>query len=268
METSTIIYIILALIGSYLLGSLQPSYLLGKALKHVDIRDYGSGNSGATNAIRVFGFKFGMVCLLIDAAKGALAVLLVKFLLGSLLPTAGASTLLQLVCGLCVILGHNYPFYMHFRGGKGVAASIGILLSVDWRLVLIAGIPALIVMALSRTMSVASLSFETLSFVGLAILNLHESCYAGILVAALLYPAMSFWRHRSNLVRLAHGEESKLWGEGSKNSGQVPKDTYKDAMEKLDKAHGVDLDARPLQDKVHELKEKAAGKIEQKRDGE
>ena len=151
MSTTLILYIVLALLGSYLIGCLQPSYLLGKAIKHVDIRDYGSGNSGATNAIRVFGFKFGMVCLLIDAAKGALAVLLVKLFLGpDVVGSEGAAILLQLCCGLCVILGHNYPFYMHFRGGKGVAASIGILLMVDWRLILIAGIPALLVMVLSR----------------------------------------------------------------------------------------------------------------------
>lgn len=239
---STTIYIILALLGSYLIGCLQPSYLLGKAFKHVDIRDYGSGNSGATNAIRVFGFKFGMVCLLIDAAKGALAILLVKLFLGpDLLGSQGAATFLQLCCGFAVILGHNYPFYMHFRGGKGVAASIGILLMIDWRLLLIAGIPALLVMVLSRMMSVASLTFETLSFIGLTILNFHQPYFYGIALAALLYPAMSFWRHRSNLVRIAHGEESRLWGKGSKNTGKVPKDQYEEAMEKLDEQAGVHL---------------------------
>lgn len=239
---STTIYILLALLGSYLIGCLQPSYLLGKAFKHVDIRDYGSGNSGATNAIRVFGIKFGMVCLLIDAAKGALAILLVKLFLGpDLLGSQGAATLLQLCCGFAVILGHNYPFYMHFRGGKGVAASIGILLMIDWRLFLIAGIPALLVMVLTRMMSVASLTFETLSFIGLAVLNFHQPFFYGIVLAAFCYPAMSFWRHRSNLVRIAHGEESKLWGKGSKNTGKVPKDRYEEAMEKLDKQAGINL---------------------------
>ena len=228
MSTTKILYIILALVGSYVIGCLQPSYLLGKAIKHVDIRDYGSGNSGATNAIRVFGFKFGMVCLLIDALKGLVAVLLVKLFLGpDVVGSEGAAILLQLCCGLCVILGHNYPFYMHFRGGKGVAASIGILLMVDWRLFLIAGIPALLVMVLSRMMSVASLTFETLCFVGLAILCFHMDYKAGF--------------HRSNLVRIAHGEESKLWGKGSKNTGEIPKNQYEEAMEKLDEQAGVDL---------------------------
>ncbi|MBO4383499.1 MAG: glycerol-3-phosphate 1-O-acyltransferase PlsY [Clostridia bacterium] len=242
MSTTVLLSITAALLLSYLIGSLQPSFLLGKAIKHVDIRDYGSGNSGATNAIRVFGFKFGMVCLLIDAAKGALVILAVKLLLGpEVLGSVGAAVLLQLVCGLCVILGHNHPFYMHFRGGKGVAASIGILLMIDWRLVLIAGIPALLLLVLTRIMSVASLTFETLCFAGLAVLCFHMEFYYGILLAAFCYPLISFWRHRANLVRLAHGEESRLWGKGSRNSGPVPKDDYEEAMEKLDEQSGVDL---------------------------
>lgn len=236
MSTTVILFLILALLGSYLIGSLQPSYLLGKAIKHVDIRDYGSGNSGATNAIRVFGLPFGMTCLLIDALKGLVAILLVKLFLGpDVLGSEGAAILFQLCCGLCVILGHNYPFYMHFRGGKGVAASIGILLMIDWRLFLIAGIPALLILLIGRIMSVASLSFETLCFVGLAILCFHMDFYYLILLAAFCYPAMSFWRHRTNLVRLAHGEESRLWGKGSKHSEKVPKDHYDEAMENLDK---------------------------------
>ena len=243
MSTTVLLSITVALLLSYLLGSLQPSYLLGKAIKHVDIRDYGSGNSGATNAIRVFGIKFGMVCLLIDAAKGALVILAVKLLLGpEVLGSVGAAVLLQLVCGLCVIVGHNHPFYMHFRGGKGVAASIGILLMIDWRLVLIAGVPALLLLVLTRIMSVASLTFEALCFVGLAILCFHMEFYYGILLAAFCYPLISFWRHRSNLVRLAHGEESRLWGKGSKKtSGEIPTDQYEAVMETLDKEHGVDL---------------------------
>lgn len=243
MTTTLVLSILAALLLSYLVGSLQPSYLLGKAIKHVDIRDYGSGNSGATNAIRVFGVKFGMVCLLIDAAKGALVILAVKLLLGpDVLGSEGAAILLQLCCGLCVILGHNYPFYMHFRGGKGVAASIGILLMIDWRLFFLAGIPALLILVIGRIMSVASLSFETLCFVGIAILCFHEPYYYGILLAAFCYPLMSFWRHRSNLVRLAHGEESRLWGKGSKKtSGAIPKDEYQNVMEKLDEQSGVHL---------------------------
>ena len=96
-------------------------------------------------------------------------------------------------------------------------------------------------MVLSRMMSVASLTFETLCFVGLAVLCFHMDFYYGILLAAFLYPAMSFWRHRSNLVRIAHGEESKLWGKGSKNTGEIPKDQYEEAIEKLDEQAGVDL---------------------------
>ena len=209
--------IIAALIGSYLLGSFQPSYLFGKAIKHVDIRNYGSGNSGATNAIRVFGFKFGMVCLLIDAGKGALAVGLVKiFLSPAVVGSESLCVLLQLISGIFVILGHNYPFYMHFRGGKGIAASLGIMLVINWKIFLIAAVPALLVLFIFRIMSVASLTFEFVVFVLFIIFYFSTPSFYWIVLAAAFYPFSSFYRHRNNLSRLVAGEEPKLWGKGSK----------------------------------------------------
>ena len=216
--------IMAAFVGSYLVGSIQPSYLFGKAVKHVDIRDYGSGNSGATNAIRVFGFKFGMLCLLIDAGKRALVVGLVKLLLGP--ERLGGSTslavLIQLICGIFVILGHNYPFYMHFRGGKGIAASLGIILVINWKIFLFAGIPALLVLLIFRIMSVASLTFELVVFILFTIVYYDTHDYYWITLAAAAYPFIAFFRHRNNLSRLVAGEEPRLWGKGS-NRGKTPK---------------------------------------------
>lgn len=213
--------IIAALLCSYLLGSFQPSYLLGKAIKHVDIRDYGSGNSGATNAIRVFGAKFGFTCLAIDAGKGALAIGLVKIFLGPSVLGPSLSTLLQLICGICVILGHNYPFYMNFRGGKGIAASLGIILVINWKVFLVAGIPSIAILLIFRIMSVASLSFEFLSFVMFAIFYFPYPNYIWITLAAAVYPVLAFYRHRNNLSRLVAGKEPRLWGKGS-NRGKTP----------------------------------------------
>ena len=161
-----IILPLLSLVLSYLIGSFQSSYIFGKLLKKVDIRDYGSGNPGATNAIRVFGFKFGMACLIIDALKGVLAVYIVKTLFGADFIT------LQLAAGIAAILGHNYPFYMGFKGGKGVAASLGIILFIDWRVFVFAGFPAILILLITRIMSVASLSFE---FLVLVFLILHTN---------------------------------------------------------------------------------------------
>lgn len=203
--------VLISIAAAYLLGSFQTSYLFGKLIKKVDIRNYGSGNPGATNAIRVFGAKFGMSVLIIDALKGALAIAVPKFLFGS------TDVAAELLVGIFAIIGHNYPFYMGFKGGKGVAASIGIILMIDWRAFLIAGIPALIVLVVTRTMSVASLSFEFLSFVSFFALYFADKNLFWIVVTAALYPLMSFYRHRKNIINLLEGNEKKLWGKGSED---------------------------------------------------
>lgn len=196
---------------AYLLGSFQTSYIIGKLVKKVDIRDYGSGNPGATNAIRVFGTKFGMLVLIIDALKGALSIVVPKFLFG------GTDIAAELLVGIFTIVGHNYPFYMKFKGGKGVAASIGIILMVDWRAFVFAGIPALIILLITRIMSVASLSFEFLSFIAFFVLYFTDKNLFWIVITAALYPLMSFYRHRKNIINLIEGNEKKLWGKGSEN---------------------------------------------------
>lgn len=203
--------VLISIAAAYLLGSFQTSYLFGKLIKKVDIRNYGSGNPGATNAIRVFGAKFGMAVLIIDALKGALAITVPKFLFGS------TDVAVELLVGIFAIIGHNYPFYMGFKGGKGVAASIGIILMIDWRAFLIAGIPALIVLVVTRTMSVASLSFEFLSFVSFFALYFADKNLFWIVVTAALYPLMSFYRHRKNIINLLEGNEKKLWGKDSED---------------------------------------------------
>ncbi len=196
---------------AYLLGSFQTSYIIGKLVKRVDIRDYGSGNPGATNAIRVFGTRFGMLVLIIDALKGALSIIVPRLLFG------GTDIAIELLVGIFTIIGHNYPFYMKFKGGKGVAASIGIILMVDWRAFLFAGIPALIILLITRIMSVASLSFEFLSFIAFFVLYFTDKNLFWIVITAALYPLISFYRHRKNIINLLEGNEKKLWGKGSEN---------------------------------------------------
>ncbi len=205
-----ILKVFLALALSYLIGSFQPSYIFGKLIKKVDIRDYGSGNPGATNAIRVFGVKFGMMCLLIDALKGAIAVLIVKYAFGP------DDIALQLIAGIAAIFGHNYPFYMGFKGGKGVAATLGIILMIDWRVFVCAGTPAILTLLITRIMSISSLLFQLLTLVFFIFFNITNNHLISIAVTAALYPLISFWRHRQNISRLIAGEEPKLWGKGSK----------------------------------------------------
>src|SRR5690554_3962043 len=121
-------FIIVALIG-YLSGNIQSAYLLGRLVKKVDIRTLGQGNAGASNAVESLGWKFGVVMALIDILKGALAVLLMKSLFSAGFNKEGATLLY--IAGYAAILGHIYPFFMKFKGGKGTATLIGMLLGLN-----------------------------------------------------------------------------------------------------------------------------------------
>lgn len=217
MEDNAVNYLWGILIG-YAFGCIQTSYVTGLILKKVDIRNYGSGNAGATNAYRVFGPWFGTFCLVIDILKGVGAVLISKFCLED-------TTLLLLVTGLGVIFGHNYPFYMKFKGGKGIAASLGIFLAIDYRAFFLAGIPALILLATTRYMSVASLTYSALLIVFMAVFHYNDPNGIYIILLTAVFTALAFWRHRENLKRLKNGTENKL---GKKKKKEEPESNDSD----------------------------------------
>ena len=201
------------LIG-YVFGLLQTGYLSGK-LHHIDIRKQGSGNAGTTNALRTMGWKAGVVTLLGDAFKCVFAVLLVRLIYGEsheeMLP------LLSMYAGMGAVLGHNYPFYMKFKGGKGIATTAGLLLSTTnvW-MVLICLAVFLGIVAGTRYVSVGSLAVVILylgeviylgqtGFYGTSQDNLYEM-YG---IAAFLMVS-AFFKHRANIKRLMSGTENKL----------------------------------------------------------
>lgn len=202
----------------YLCGCLQFAYILGKLIKGVDIRQYGSGNAGTTNAIRVLGTKIGIATLVLDILKAVLALVLIALLWGY------DQKYLLLWGGVGVVLGHNYPFYMQFRGGKGVAATIGIFLAADIRLLLIAGIPALILLAVTKYMSLASLTYMLLLVITAAVFYIKEPQGIEVLILVACLAVSGFWRHRANIQRLVHGQEVKM--------GQKVKIDQKDKEEK------------------------------------
>lgn len=126
---------VICLVGGYGVGLIQTAYIYGR-LKGVDIRKYGSGNAGTTNALRVLGKKAGLIVFLGDFLKGIVACSLTHVILGQL--GIGNAYMFVLYTGLGVVLGHNFPFYMQFKGGKGIAASGGMIVGLwDWRLVVI-----------------------------------------------------------------------------------------------------------------------------------
>lgn len=198
----------------YVFGLFQTSYIYGKS-KGIDIREHGSGNAGSTNALRTLGAKAGAITLAGDCFKCVFAVLAVTVLFGKsqeqILP------LLKLYAGAGCILGHNFPFYLNFKGGKGIASSVGMLLAFDIRIFAVAAVIFFAVYFLTHFVSLCSLA-AYLSFFICVIIWGQNGSYgmdAGALmelyVLAGLLMVLAYWRHRKNIVRLVNGNENKTY---------------------------------------------------------
>jgi len=165
----------------------------------MDIRDHGSGNAGASNITSTMGVKFGVVVGLIDILKGVFAVLIVSWIY----PTEPS---LAFLSGLMAITGHMFPFFMGFRGGKGVATLIGMMMGVDWKLGILFALLVVIPALVSDIITVGSLT----SFVALPIISLLNGYPLLILVFSIGLTGISFYLHRSNIQRILAGEELKI----------------------------------------------------------
>lgn len=209
---------IICLAVGYLFGLLQTGYIYGR-LHGIDIRKYGSGNSGATNTLRVLGKKAGLVVFLGDAFKALIPCLALRLYCLGQPQLSGQAYLLALYLGFGVILGHNFPFYMNFKGGKGIAAMAGLLASLDWRLMLICAVIFLGAVCTTRYVSLGSILVAVAFFAvnvwfswrgdyGLA----PQARITEFWVLALAVSVMAIWRHRANIKRLLTGNENKLWG--------------------------------------------------------
>ena len=197
--------LLVALIGSYLIGSFPTAYLLVKWLKRIDVRTVGSGNVGATNVSRIAGFKAGLVVFLIDAGKGLIAVCVIApWLMRPLFPTA------QLACGLLAVIGHNFPLFLQFKGGKGVATTIGVLVGAMPLVALSYLLVWAICFLLWRYVSIASLGAALT--IPLAKLLLHHESPRALLGVSLAL--LIIIRHRANLERLVQGSEPRM-GKGT-----------------------------------------------------
>ena len=197
---------------AYLLGTVLGSLILGR-LRGVDIRNMGSGNAGATNALRTQGKGFGLAVLLVDIAKGVVAVLWVPAMLVPGVGTDGdvSREWLTLACGFAVIVGHVYPVWFGFRGGKGVATVVGVIGALQPALLLPLLLCWLLVVVLTGYVGLASM----LAGVGLTIcVYLFEAGDTPRLAFCVLLCALVIYTHRGNIVRMAAGTESRarrLW---------------------------------------------------------
>lgn len=193
------------IIGGYLCGSISTGYLVGR-LHHFDIRNYGSGNAGATNATRTIGKKAGFLVLLCDLLKVMIPSLLVHFVF-----FAGEdyATLLCEITGLAGVLGHNYPVWLKFKGGKGISSTGGAMLATDWRYALFIPVFILIV-AVTKYVSLGSMFVIFLYPVLLAVARYGDPYYIPMIAVACLFTASGVFTHRKNIVRLLNGTERKF----------------------------------------------------------
>ncbi|SFN31329.1 glycerol-3-phosphate acyltransferase [Proteiniclasticum ruminis] len=195
--------IISAVIG-YLLGNIQAAYILGKLIKKVDIRTMGQGNAGASNAVESLGWKFGVLVGIIDVLKGVVSILLIKLLFDVKLNPDGA--FLLYLAGYTAILGHIYPFYMNFKGGKGTATLVGILLGLNPLYGLI-GILFIVSTTLLTDYIVLGTAALTTYVVALTCL---KDFGTGALVLSILGALLSMFLHRKNYRRIKLGTETRL----------------------------------------------------------
>lgn len=208
-----IVYIIMAIIA-YLIGSINFSVIISKKVAGFDVREKGSGNAGTTNMLRAVGKKAAAVTLICDVLKGVVAIG-IAIILGNIVKDINRELLIQ-VAGIAVVLGHTFPVFFGFKGGKGVATSLGILLLSNWQIGLICLVFGIVLIILTRMVSLGSCAAAVLFPVLTLFINDHYTVltegksgstyfiYSVILAIIVLY------NHRSNIKRILSGTENKI----------------------------------------------------------
>ncbi len=211
MSVLNIAIALLGLLTAYLLGSIPTGFVMGKALRGIDIREHGSGNTGATNVFRVIGKGAGITALLIDLLKGVCAVLLMRLLANLFLDAAiseRAIAWLLVSAALLALLGHSKSVWIGFKGGKSAATGLGVLLALIWPVGLSVAAVFGTALAMSRTVSVGSIAAALSAAVFMVVLH-QPLPYILLAGAGGLYVIL---RHRSNISRLLTGTEPKTFG--------------------------------------------------------
>lgn len=198
-------FFLVAIVIGYLCGCFQSGYFVGK-LCGLDIRQYGSGNAGTTNVLRTLGKGRALLTFLGDGLKGLVPVLIVKLWIGPASPGLN-SELLQLILGLAIVLGHDYPFFLGFKGGKGIATTAAVMMAFDWRMGLCSFIIFVGIVAATRYVSLASVTLSAALIIEMLIFHWGRW---DLLIMIIIYAFFAIYRHRANIKRLMNGTESKL----------------------------------------------------------
>lgn len=198
----------ICLLVGYFCGCISCGYLIGRAY-HMDIRTKGSGNAGTTNVLRNLGKIPALLTFLGDVFKAVIPILVIR------LAFAPQEWYLWcLYCGLGVVLGHNYPFYLHFKGGKGIAVTSAVVMSAAHPIMIPIGLVIFIgAVVLTRYVSVGSLLVAWYIPANTLVFYRSDPLFIHMMVISLLFTAFAYFQHRQNIVRLIHGNENKLWGD-------------------------------------------------------
>ncbi len=274
------VIIILVSIVAYLLGSINLSIILSKLLGKGDIRDYGSKNAGTTNTLRVLGKGPALLVFIWDILKGALAVGLARGVVGMLGNPAGGDTIFDynivyaygiMLASIAVILGHNYPAFFGFKGGKGVATSLGVLLAVEWKIGLICLVVGVIGIAMFKFVSVGSLiaAIEYPVLVCITggdqdpILKSTLIIKGSYIAFSFILALMVYFRHRANIERIKNGTENKL------RFRKTPEEKIAEQKEQMEvKVEEVTKEAKEVKEEPKDGFEKIELKVEPKKEEE
>src|SRR5690554_2412852 len=192
-------YLIVITLG-YIFGCLQWSYIIGKLLKKQDIRNLGGGNAGASNTVTVFGWKIGVAVGLLDILKAIISIIIIRYILKS-------TDMFELYLnGTSVVLGHNYPFFMGFKGGKGTASTVGMMLAINYKLGLLGILVIFLVTVLSDYIALGTMALVSFFVIATLYLGYGPQC----LVLAIFLALLSAYKHLPNMKRILARQESGL----------------------------------------------------------
>lgn len=202
-------YIIVSIIA-YLIGSINFSIIISKRMAGFDVREKGSGNAGTTNMLRSVGKEAALITLVCDILKGIVAIV-VAIIIGAIWQELDQALLVQ-IAALLVVIGHTFPIFFQFKGGKGVATSLGVLLMINWKIGLICLVFALVLIALTRMVSLGSVGAAILYPILVLFIdtNFTVSDGTGYFIFSVLLALVVAFNHRTNIKRILSGTENKL----------------------------------------------------------
>ena len=206
LTTENILFLLIA----YLIGSFPSAVWLGRTFYNTDVREYGSGNAGTTNTFRILGVKAGIPVLIMDVLKGWIAVNLVSLISENQLFSDERAFEIKLVFGISAVIGHLFPVYTGFRGGKGIATLLGLMLGIYWQAALCSSLVFVLSFLISKYVSlssiIASVSFPIIVIFVLPLQNANSS----LILFSVFVPILSLITHQKNIERLLRREENKI----------------------------------------------------------